>query len=130
MVFTPELKADPVMFQLIEARNHQSHTLIEAAKSLLRQATETDLSNIATEILFRYPHAETIELIFDQRVGYEGVIFCGRIEDADGNKLEDSFNVKRFVDELLKHYTIADPASVVNRFINLSEYAEKQPNWF
>lgn len=116
--------------RLMEARNCQSNTLIEQAKELLRQATDVDLCNIATEILFAYPAAHTIELIEDQRTGYEGVVFCGHIDDENGKKIADSFNAKEFVEKTVAEYKLADPKSAINRFINLREYAAKKPNWF
>lgn len=130
MTFTPELLNDTEVFRLMEARNAQSHTLIEAAQDLLRQATEIDLCNIATEILHKYPDAHSMVLLNDQRTDFKGVIFCGHLDDADGHKVADSFNAKDFVEALLLEYKIPDRKSVVNRRIELREYAAKQPSWF
>lgn len=130
MTFTPELLADTATMRLMDARNHQSHSLIEAAQSLLRQATELDLSNISTEILHKYPEAHTVMFFEDQRTDFKGVIFCGHLDDENGNKVQNSFVAKGFVEELLLEYKIADRGSVVDRVINLREYAAKTPSWF
>lgn len=128
--FTPELLNDSETMRLMESRNHQSYALIEAAQNLLKQASEIDLSNIATEVLHRYPEASVLVLLEDQRTDYKGVIFCGHIDDADGKKIENSFEAKEFVDNVIAKYKFSDPKNVVERFINLREYAAKQPSWF
>jgi hypothetical protein len=128
--FTPELLADEKTFHLMETRNHQSHALIEAAQGLLRQSTEIDLSNIATQILHKYPEAHTIVLLKDQRRGFENVIFCGHIDDENGNKVADSYHAKEFVEALLLDYKLAAREIVTNRVINLREYAAKEPSWY
>lgn len=130
MTFTPELINDTEVFRLMEARNAQSHALIEAAQNLLAQATEIDLSNIATEILHKYPTAHSMVLLNDQRTDFKGVIFCGHLDDEDGHKVADSFNAKDFVEALLLEYQIPDRKSIVNRRINLREYAARKPAWF
>lgn len=130
MRFSPEILNDKETFRLMEARNHQSHSLIEAAQDLLRQATELDLSNISTEILYKYPEAHTVVFLDDQRAGFEGRIFCGHLDDENGHKVADSFMAKDFVESLLLEYKIADRASVVERVINLREYAMRVPKWF
>lgn len=130
MRFSPEILQDKETFRLMEARNHQSHSLIEAARDLLRQATELDLSNISTEILYKYPQAHTAVFLDDQRAGFEGRIFCGHLDDENGNKVENSFAAKDFVESLLLEYKIADRGSVVDRVINLREYAMRVPKWF
>lgn len=130
MHFSPEILADVETFRLMEARNHQAHSLIEAAKNMLRQATELDLSNIATEILYKYPDAHTVVFLYDQRPDFKGVIFCGHLDDADGHKVANSFEAKDFVESLLLEYKIADRDSIVDRVINLREYAMKVPDWF
>jgi hypothetical protein len=130
MRFSPEILSDSETMRLMEARNHQSHSLIEASRNLLLQATEIDLSNIATEILHKYPDAHSMVLLNDQRTDFKGVIFCGHLDDADGHKVADSFNAKDFVEALLLGYKIPDRKSVVNRRIDLREYAAKKPSWF
>lgn len=130
MISNPESQLHAELTRLMEARNHQSHSLIEAANVLLLQATEIDLSNIATEILYKYPEAHTIQLLKDQRTGFENVIFCGYIDDENGQKIANSFEAKNFVEGVLLDYKIAVRESIVNRVINLREYAAKQPSWF
>lgn len=130
MRFSPEILSDSETMRLMEARNHQSHSLIEAARDMLRQSTELDLSNISTEILYKYPEAHTVVFLDDQRPDYKGVIFCGHLDDENGKKVANSFEAKEFVEALLQHYKIADRESVVDRVINLREYALKVPNWF
>ena len=130
MTFSPELRSNEEVIRLMEARNNQSHALIEAAQNLLKQASEIDLSNIATEILYRYPEAHVIVLLEDQRTDYKGAIFCGHINDENSKKLENSFEAKEFVDSVLSFYKFPYPKNVVERFINLREYAEKKPSWF
>lgn len=130
MTVTTENKQATELMRLMEARNCQSSTLISTAKELLRQATEVDLSNIATEILLTYPQIHVITLVEDQRTGYEGVVFCGHVDDENGNKIEDSFKAKEYVENLIAEYKLADSKSVVNRFINIREYAAKKPEWF
>lgn len=130
MNFTPELLNDAETMRLMDARNHQSHSLIEAAKSLLRQSTEIDLSNISTEILHKYPEAHTVVFLEDQRTDFKGRLFCGHLDDEVGHKVENSFVAKDFVEGLLLEYKIADRGSVVDRVINLREYAAKKPSWF
>lgn len=130
MHFTPELLDDAETVRLMEARNAQSHALVEAAQNLLRQATEIDLSNIATEILHKYPEADSMILLDDQRPDFKGVIFCGHLDDKDGKKVSDSFKAKEFVEALLLDYQIPDRKSVVDRRIDLHEYAAKKPAWF
>jgi hypothetical protein len=129
MSFSSDSHAE--LTRLMEARNNQSHSLIEAANELLRQSTDIDLSNIATEILYKYPEAETIQLLKDQRAGFEHVIFCGHIDDADGKKIANSFEAKTFIEDgILPDYKLAARDSVVDRVINLREYAAKRPSWF
>jgi hypothetical protein len=129
MSFSSDLHAE--LTRLMEARNNQSHSLIEAANELLRQSTEIDLSNIATEILWKYPEAETVQLLKDQRTGFENVIFCGHIDDAEGKKIANSFEAKEFIEGgILPDYKLAARDSVVDRVINLREYAAKRPSWF
>lgn len=129
MKFSSDLQAE--LTRLMEARNHQSHSLIEAANDLLRQATEIDLSNIATEILYKYPAAHTIVILEDQRDDYKNVLFCGHIDDENGKKIGNSFEAKAFVESILLDYKLAGrEANVVGRVINLREYAEKKPSWY
>jgi len=130
MTVPPEDKQETELLRLMEARNCQSNTLISTAKELLRQSTEVDLSNIASTILSHYPQIHNITLIEDQRIGYEGVIFCGHVDDENGNKIADSFKAKDDIETIVAGYKLADPKSVVNRFINLREYAAKKPEWF
>lgn len=130
MSFEDQTRAVKELTLLMEARNHQSYTLIETAKELLRQSTELDLCNIATEILWNYPEAHTIELLKDQRPGFENVIFCGHIDDENGQKIARSFEAKQFVEGVLLDYKIADRDSIVDRVINLHDYANKRPSWY
>ena len=131
MRFSPELLSYKETMRLMEARNHQSHSLIEAARDMLRQATEIDLSNMATEILYKYPEADTVMFLEDQRTDYKDVLFCGHIDDENGNKIANSFEAKDFVEALLLEYKLAErKVFVVDRTINLGEYAEKKPSWF
>jgi hypothetical protein len=130
MTFTPELLDDPEVFRLVEARNAQSHSLIGVAHDMLRQATEIDLSNIATEIIHKYPEAYFVEFIADQRTDFKGVIFCGHIDDENGKRIANSFEAKDFVEALLLDYSIPDRKAIVERRINLREYAVKHPSWF
>ena len=92
--FTPELLNDEETMRLMEARNHQSYAIIEAAKNLLKQASEIDLSNIATEVLHRYPEASVLVLLEDQPTDYKGVIFCGHLDDAEGKKLRTHLKLR------------------------------------
>ena len=116
--------------RLVTARNHQSQTLVETAQELLRQATEIDLSNLATNILQSYPEAHFIVLCKDQRTGFEGVIFCGHIDDKNGKKIENSFEAKEYVEYAIKQYAFAAPETALERIINLNEYAAKTPSWY
>jgi hypothetical protein len=130
MTFENEVKAVKELTLLMEARNHQSFTLIETAKELLRQSTELDLSNIATEILWNFPEAHTIRLLKDQRTGFEDVVFCGHINDEAGTKIERALEAKKFIEKVLLDYKVAAPDSIVDRVINLREYAERRPSWY
>jgi hypothetical protein len=151
MTVQPEQPVERIedIMHLMEMRNAQSNTLIEtaefltkkaeeqesaplaeAARELLRQSTDIDLCNIAVEILSEYPQAHTIRLLEDQRDGWEGVIFCGHIDDENGNKVEDSYHAKEFVEKLVKEYRLADPKHALERTLNLRDEAMKQPTWF
>lgn len=130
MIFSSTTEVHAELTRLMEARNHQSHSLIEAANELLRQATEIDLSNLATEVLWKYPEAETIELIKDQRPGYESVIFCGSVQDEKGKGIERLSEAKDFVDGVLLDYTFSARDSIAERVINLREYADRKPSWY
>jgi hypothetical protein len=131
MRFSPEILRDKETMRLMEARNHQSHSLLEAAQNMIRQATEIDLSNMATEILYKYPEADTVMFLEDQRTDYKDVLFCGHIDDENGNKIANSFEAKNFVEALLLEYKLAErKAFVVNLTINLREYALRVPFWF
>lgn len=130
MTFTPVMRSREEAVRLMEARNHQSHSLIAAAQNMLRESTEIDLCNIATEILYKFPEAHTIQLLNDQRTGFEKVIFCGHIDDENGKKIANSFEAKEFVEGILLDYKLAAREIVTNRVINLREYAEKKPTWF
>lgn len=130
MTFTPELRNDAEVFRLMEARNAQSHALIEAAQNMLRQATEIDLSNIATEIIHKYPEARSMVLLEDQRTDFKGVIFCGHLDDENGNKVANSFEAKEFVEALLLEYQIPNRKAITEQRLDLREYATKKPSWF
>lgn len=115
--------------RLAEARNCQSHTLVNQANELLRQAADIDLSNISLEILLAYPEAHTIILLMDHRTGYEDTVFCGHIDDENGKKIGNSYNAKMLVENTVSSYAITDKKSIVDRVINLREYAVRMPEW-
>lgn len=125
---TPKTKEEAV--RLMTARNQQSQTLVATAKELLRQSTEIDLANLCTEILYRYPEAHFLQLLKDQRTGYENVIFCGHLDDENGNKIANSFEAKEYVEKSVTEYNFAAPDAVLGRLVNMREYAAKAPEWY
>lgn len=130
MTFSPELLADKEAMRLMTARNHQSHSLITAAKELLHKSTEIDLSNICTEILHKYPETHNVMFFEDMRTDHADVVFCGRMDNESGKPIANLWEAKEFVNDLLLTYKLSDRESIVERVINVREYAAQKPDWF